>query len=113
MSQAQKMLGSVGVERLSSFALGVAPLNPAILDKVDWDQTVDELAEMLGVPSVMVRPDDAVDAVRATRAKQQAQQQQAAQMQQAAATAKDLGSTPMDGESPNALTEMLKGVGAR
>lgn len=110
LAQAQKMLGTVGVERLSGYIGGLAAINPAVIDKFDMDQAVDEMASMLGVPPKVVRPDDAVEAMRAQRAESAAQQQQLEQAAAVGQTAKTLAETPTEGN--NALTQMLRGMGA-
>ena len=84
---------------------------PEILDKLDLDQLVDELADSLGVPPAIIRPDEAVEAMRGAR--QQAQQQQA-QVEQAATVAQAANSLAgADMEGQNGLTEMLRAAGVR
>lgn len=97
LSQAQKMLGTVSIERIIGFVASASDRVPEALDKIDWDQTIDELADLLGVPTSIIRPDEDVEEVRKARASQQAAQQ-AAQMapalnqaSQAAKNMKDVG----------------------
>ena len=111
MAQAQKLLSTTGLERIAAFTGNLAQLDPAVLDKLDRDQLVDEYADSLGVPPAVIRTDDDVAAMRAARAKQQQQQQALATVQQGADTAKTLADTSL--ESGNALTEMLRGMGQR
>lgn len=111
MAQAQKLLGKTGIDSLITFVGASAQLKPDVLDKVDLDQTVDEYASMLGVPPSIIRPDDAVAALRKQREAAAAQQQQLEQAQAGADAAKTLAQAPLD--NPNALTEMLRGVGVR
>lgn len=111
MAQAQKLLGTTAIERLTTFVSNVASVKPDVLDKIDTDQIVDEYGGMLGVPPVVIRPDDAVAEMRAQRAQAQQQAQQMAQAQQVADTTKTLASADTAGD--NALTEMLRGLGAR
>lgn len=111
MAQAQKLLSVTGIERIATFTGNLAALKPEVLDKLDLDQLIDELADSLGVPPAIIRPDEAVAALRETRAKQQ---QQAADMQQAvqgAQAAKSLASA--DTEGNNGLTELLRATGVR
>ena len=56
----------------------LAQLNPEVLDKVDLDQAMDELATGLGAPGKIIRADADVAQLRQARAEQQAAQQQAA-----------------------------------
>ena len=58
---------------------GVAPM----LDKLDLDQAVDELATGLGVPGAIVRSDEDVQKLRQQRQQEQASQQQFEQARQA------------------------------
>lgn len=111
MAQAQKLLSTTGLERYAAFAGNLAQLKPDVLDKVDMDQLVDEYADALGIPPSTVRADADVQRLRSQRAAQQQQQQQLAAAAEGAKTAKTLGDTSL--ESGNALTEMLRGVGAR
>lgn len=85
LAQIQKQQGVAGIERLIGIVAGVAEVLPAMVNKIDGEQAVDDLADMLGVTSKMIRGDDAVAAI----AEQQAQQQQAQQMAAMAAPAKD------------------------
>lgn len=80
LAQAQRAVATVGMERYVSFAVAMAPVHPEVMDKVDVDQTMDEYANALGVPPMIVRSDDEVEELRAQR-------QQAQQMQQMAAMA--------------------------
>lgn len=89
LSQAQKMIGIGGIERLASYVGAVAAVKPEVVDKFDADQSVDEMGEMLGVPPGVIRTDDEVAADRQARAEQQQQAAQLDQMTQAAKAAKD------------------------
>lgn len=111
MAAAQKLQGVTGVERLAVFVQTLSQSNQAALDKFDSDQAVVAYADMVGVPQALVRSDDEVEALRAQRAKAMQQQQVAAGAQQRADVAKTLADTDTAGS--NALTEMMRGVGAR
>lgn len=113
MATAQKLQGAIGVEKLSGFVAQLAPINPDSLDVIDFDQAIQELGGMYGVPPVMVRPDDAIDNIRKARAQAQQKAAALAQAQQAAETTKTLGQTPLGTEQdPNALGAMMKSLGA-
>ena len=81
LAQAQKAAGVSSVQQVLSFAGGAAQMNPAVLDKLDLDGAVDQVADMLGVPNI-IRPDEAVAELRAQR-EQQAQQMQQMRIMQA------------------------------
>ena len=52
--------------------LPLAQASPQILDKIDADQLVDELAQRMGVPASIIRSDEEVAKIRQER--EQAQQ---------------------------------------
>ncbi len=105
LAQAQKALGVSGIERAIGFAGNLAGIQPDIIDKIDFDQAVDEYTAMLGVPPTIVRSDEDVAQMRQARA--QAQQQQAAMEQMSAGIqgAKLLSETDVSGD--NALTALV------
>jgi len=111
MAAAQKMLATTGLQRLALFVIQLAAAKPDVIDKLDWDQLVDEYADSLGVPPSTILTDEAVEAMREARKKLQAQAQQMAAMQQGADTAKALSETKLEDNS--ALTTLLQGVGVR
>lgn len=87
LAQAQRMVGIEGIERLAGFVGTYAPLKPEVLDKVDFDEAIEQYARKLGVPAAVIVSDENVAAIREQRAQQQAQMEQMAAMQQAAQTA--------------------------
>ena len=111
LAQAQKAVGISAMDNLLGF-VGAALNTQALAqqagggvgDKIDFDQMVDERAEMLGVSPRIVRSDDDVQALRADRAQAQQQEKvQAASMQMATA-AKELGQAKMG--TPNDRTAL-------
>lgn len=113
MAQAMKLTGITGIERFMSFAGNLAQANPGVLDKIDFDQTLDEYANMVGVPPSIVKDDSTVAKIREMRAKQEAQMQQAAMVQQTAETAKTLSETQVtDDNAVGAMINQLRGVPA-
>lgn len=108
MAQAQKLIGVSAIERTMGFVGNMAAVRPEILDKIDFDQAVDEYANMQGVPPRMIISDDAVANTRAVRAQQQQAQamlQVAQPMQHAAQAAKVLSETNVTEES--ALSQIM------
>lgn len=105
LAQSQQAIATGAIERMAGFVGNLAGANPEVLDKVDFDQTVDEYGEALGVPPRMIRSDEAVAELRQGRA----QQQQALQQGQAAMTAAQGAQvlSQTDTRSDNALTRML------
>lgn len=107
MAQAQKLVGIAGIERFAGFVgnLVANTQQPSILDKVDLDQMIDEYGDAVSVPAKLVRSDDAVEEIRAQRAKQQQAQAQAEQAAISANAAKQLSETNLEGDS--ALTRLI------
>lgn len=108
LAQALKAVQTSGIERFTGFIGAMAKLQadagltPDILDKIDIDQSVDELGISIGVPPTIIRSDDDVAKIRADRAKQQQAQQAAAAAQpikDAAQAAKALSETQVGGQS--------------
>ena len=97
LAQAQRAVASQGVDRLLGTVGQLAALKPDVLDKVDFDQVVDDNGEMFGVNPKIIVPDDRVAEIRAQRAQQMAAQQAAASLPEAATAAKTMGDTNMEG----------------
>jgi hypothetical protein len=109
LAQAQKMVGTRTIEQTASFVGNLAAAKPEVLDKFDFDEAVDQYANMMGTPAKIVRSPEAVSKIRQERAKQQ---QQAALAQNAASVvqgAKVLADTKL-GEN-SALDAVISGVG--
>lgn len=85
LAQAQQIVRAPSMERFAAFMgqLVQTTGSPAVLDKWNTDQTVDEYSIVAGVPPTIVRSDDEVEQIRAARQQQQ-------QMMQTAAMAKPL-----------------------
>lgn len=80
LAQAQRAVAAGGSDRLINATLQIAQARPEVLDKLDFDQAIDDYARMYGVNPSLVVPDDKVAELRAQRA-------QAMQVAQAAANA--------------------------
>lgn len=117
LAQAQQMVGLVAIDRLVGFVGQVAGANPSVLDKLDFDECVDQYAQKLGAPARVVRGDEVVAEMRQQQAAQAAQMREMAAMQQAAQTAetgtkavKDLADAPMQ-NGGSALDALVGGGG--
>ncbi len=93
LAQAQKMVGSGSLEQVAGFVGNLAAVNPAVLDKMDMDELVDQYSSMIGVPPKVIRPDDLVAQIRADKAAQAQQQAQFESAAQMADSAKVLADT--------------------
>jgi hypothetical protein len=94
---AQKLVGAESIDRFINVVGAAANLAPQSLDKVDFDQMIDEYAEMTNVPVRVVVPDEFVAKIREQRAKQEQQQMMDQQAMQAAQTAKTLADAKTEG----------------
>ncbi|MBR0033431.1 MAG: head-tail connector protein [Synergistaceae bacterium] len=114
------LLGEVG--RLAELQAATGG-RPDVLDKIDCDEIVDQLADMYIVPAGIVLGDDAVEELRQARKEAEAQAQQQQQMMQEAQMAaqaapqvtgamKDLSEIPNQdgGNGLESLAGMLGGV---
>ena len=109
LAQAQKLIGSANLEKLTGFVGNLMGAFPEAADKYDVDAAIDEYAAMVGAPSRTIRDKESVDAIRAQRQQAQEAQAQMQMVQQQAATAKDLGATPITEDT--ALGAMLGRMG--
>lgn len=110
LAVAQRAVGVGAIERLAGFVGNLSAANPDILDKMDFDQAVDEYSEAIGTPSIIVRSDEDVAKIRDARAKQKQQQQALATASVGADTAKVLSEADT-GRDSNLLADILGGQG--
>lgn len=109
LAQAQRAVAAGGVDRLLGTVGNLAALKPEVLDKVDFDQVVDDYAEMYGVNPKIIVTDEKVAALRAERAQAMAAQQQAAAMPAVVDAAKTAGDTNVQGVQD--VMQALQGYG--
>ena len=110
LHQAQKATGLVAIRTLWGEAAKIAQFKPGVMDKLEADATIDEIADIVGVNPKLVLDDEGVARVRQVRAQEElekAQAQEAASMVQGAAA---LGKTPAPGPD-NALGALLGTMG--
>lgn len=82
--------------------------NMAILDKIDFDEVVDQIGSANGVPPSIIVSDEKVAQIRQVRAQQQAQAQQAQTLMDTTVGAKNLSQASLDGN--NALSKVMNGL---
>ena len=64
LAQAQRAVTAQAIKSFTSDVGMLAKAIPTVLDKIDFEQAVDELASIAGVPAKMVRSDSEVAALR-------------------------------------------------
>lgn len=108
MHQAQKSVGLAALDRFTIFVNRTAmeTQNPALLDKVDGDQLVDEYGDACGISPRIIRTDEKTADIRRSRAEAQQAQAETEQIAQKAQAAKALSETDTSGQ--NGLTDLLR-----
>lgn len=99
LAQAQQQIGIGAIEKFMSFTGFAAQFFPEAVDKVNYDQAIDEVGNMLGVPTRVLVPDDAVQQKRSARAEKQQQMEQMQMGQAALDAAQTLSQTPIGDQS--------------
>jgi len=107
LAQAQRIVSAQGMDRLLATVGNLAGLKPEIVDKIDFDQAIDDYGQMYGVNPEIIVPDDVVANARAARAQQQAAQQAVAAAPAMAGAAKDVGS--IDPANMQSVMQSLQG----
>jgi len=97
LAQAQRAVAAQGVDRLLGTVGNLAQFKPEVLDKIDFDQVVDDYSDMYGVNPKIVIPDDKVAEIRAQRAQAAQAAQTAAAMPQLVESAKTAGDINVPG----------------
>jgi hypothetical protein len=95
LAQAQKAVGTNAITQFADYVGAIAGIVPDVTDKFDADESVDQYADMVGVPPKVVRSDDKVIEIRNERIRLQQQQAQLEQAQQAAQSSKLLSDTKL------------------
>jgi len=122
LARAQAMSEIYGLQQFYMFISQAAATQansgqaPDVLDKVDTDAMVDQMAEILDVSQSIVRDDREVEALREARAQAQQQQEMIGQAESMSKSAKNLsmaqvteGGSMLDRVSAN-ITERITGV---
>ncbi len=89
LAQAQKAAGISAVRQVAGFVGQMAQIAPETLDKLNTDEAIDQVSEMLGTPPRLIRSDEEVAELRAARAQEQTRAKQAAMMREGLAMVKD------------------------
>jgi len=111
LAQAQKMVGTASIAQTVTFAQNIAAVIPEAADMINVDETIQEYADMMGVPPKIIRSKEDVAVIRQSRADQVAAQQKAITMQNMVAGAKTLSDTKLGQNS--ALDQIGKNMGIK
>jgi hypothetical protein len=108
LAEQQRASSTTAIERLVAFIGNVMAAIPDAGDNLDYDETIDEYADLLDTPAKLLRDPKAVAAIRAQRAQQQQAAATAQASMAAAQGAQTLSKTEVGG-GKNALESMLNG----
>ena len=113
LAQAQRVVSAQGTDRLLGTITNLAGVRPDVLDKIDFDQAVDDYGDMYGVNPKLVLPTAVANQVRAQRMKAQKMAQMAAAAP-AVASAADAVKTAGDTNSAGLrdVMNMFQGYGS-
>ncbi len=109
LAQAQRAVAAQGMDQLITRVGAIAGMKPEVIDKIDFDQMIDDTGDMFGVNPKLILPDNVVAQIRADRAKQMQAQQAAAMMPTMADAAKTVGETDTAGVQD--VMNMFQGYG--
>lgn len=88
LAQAQRAVATQGMDRLLGTVSQMAAVNPSVLDKLNFDQIVDDYGDAYGVNPKIIVPDDVAAGIRQQRAQAQQAAQSAATAPQVVESAK-------------------------
>ena len=83
LANAQRANDAMSIQMFMQDLLQMSQVNPDVLDKIDFDAIVSEMAEIRGIPTKLLLEDKAVESIRVARQQQQQLQQGLAVAQQA------------------------------
>lgn len=106
LAQAQRAIGTNGIDRFVMSLGTLAQFKPDVLDKFNSDEWADVYSDMLGVDPNLIVADKDVAIIRQARQQQQQAAASMQAMQAMASGAKDLSQANTSGE--NALTDMTR-----
>ena len=106
LAQAQKMSGTNAVRQLTEQVGRLATIAPSVLDKINFDQCVDELASTSGVSARVLRSDEEVMERRKVAEQQLAEQAIPQRIGELAQAAKAVTDIPLD---DSAVLDALNG----
>jgi len=109
LAATQEAVAAAGIERTLGFAGNLAGIDPQVMDLFDLDFTMNNYSKLQQNDPRMMRPIDAVLAMRQERQRQQQAAQNAAMAEQLSAGAKNLAAADMGGRA-NALQALTGGV---
>jgi len=112
LAQAQRAIGTNGVDRFIGSLGVISQMKPDVLDKLNADNWVDAYSDMLGVDPRLIVPGDQVAILREARNQAMAAKEQQEMMLQQATAVNKLGNTPSSGNVLSDAVNMFSGYSA-
>jgi hypothetical protein len=110
LAQAQRAIGVNSIRQTAGYVMDLANIKPDVVDKFDFEQSIDEFADMQGVPATIIRSDDQVEEMRQQRAEAAQAQAEAESVPVAASAAKDLSKAQLSEGIGNILDAINGGA---
>ena len=110
MAMAQKQIGTAALERSTVFVGNLASADPGVLDKIDFDQAVDEFTSMVGIDPRIIRDEEVVAQIRQQRQQMQQAQQMAELAKTASEAGRNMGQTPISNDAEENERNALQGA---
>lgn len=105
LDQAQRTLSASAIERFTQFGMQVASASPEVLDAINSDEIVRQMADSLGLPPSLFKNQEDIMQIREMRKQQQEATQNKQAMQDMIGGAKQMSDIPI--EEGNALAEVI------
>lgn len=108
LSVAQSAAATAGIDRLFQVAGNLVGVDPAVMDNIDVDESLNIYSTLLNNNPKLIRTPQALAQIRLKREQQQQAQQQAQMAEQYSKSAKNLADTQLSG-GQNAIQAMVGG----
>jgi len=85
LAKAQRLAEVEGMERLQAFIAAIYPFRPDVVDNVNYDEEVQEFADIIGVRKKLINSREKVEEIRADRAEKEQREQEMSDEERSAA----------------------------
>jgi hypothetical protein len=109
LARAQKAVQATSIDRLVAFMAPLAQLYPEISDNLDPDKAIRVYGDVFGVPKTVMRGVDAIEKMRASRAKMNEQEVMRQQMLEATQGLKNIGEADRAATGDKSVLAQLMG----
>lgn len=111
LAQMQRSLGGTAIDNIVGYVAQVAPVNPSIIDTINWDESVRQKANAEGASEKVLNDPSVINSIRQQRAQAESAQNALASGDTAAKIGKTLSETELDKNS--SLDKMRELVGSQ